>query len=169
MPAPALIHEMEQKSGVSWDQAQAALARVFIGDVGQRYENEYNQTITVKAAAGAPPILLLAKRRACLHRTVGESLSPEATTNKDKNTQEAKKTIPLPKTVAEAEEQLQRFQATYPHQDPPVRDSVAFHCLKSGGSLLDEAWYGDKQSEAQAWVTEEAYIHTSALSTQFSW
>jgi phospholipase D1/2 len=34
----SLIRQMEQNSGVSWDQAQAALARMYIGDVGEKYE-----------------------------------------------------------------------------------------------------------------------------------
>lgn len=85
-------------------------------------------------------------------RPEGESLKPGET----KNTKEPAKTIPVPPTVAEAKATLERFEAAHPARDPPVADSVSHHALQSGKSLLDEPWYGDKESEKAAWVTEGA-------------
>lgn len=84
------------------------------------------------------------------HRVESETLQKEAKGQAPKTVD-----VPLPHTVSEAKEIIAKFENAAPRSDKRVSDSVAHHAMKSGGSLLDEAWEGDQQSELNAFLTEE--------------
>ena len=47
--------------------------------------------------------------------------------------------------------------------DEAISDSVAHHVFKGTGSLFDEKWSGSDQSQLNAFVNEELYIHTKLM------
>jgi hypothetical protein len=58
--------------------------------------------------------------------------------------------------VSEALEILHRWEAAAAScSNTTVANSIVQHALQSGGSVLDEPWTGDEQSEKLAYVTEE--------------
>jgi hypothetical protein len=62
----------------------------------------------------------------------------------------------VPNFVSEALEILHRWEAAAVEcSGQATSNSIAHHALQSGGSVLDESWIGDEQSEKLAFVTEE--------------
>ncbi|GAA93975.1 uncharacterized protein L969DRAFT_322779 [Mixia osmundae IAM 14324] len=139
---PKLIDGMESRSGVSFAEAQAALARIYMGDN------------TTKTEATANSIVKIAQP------SRGESLAP-GETQPDQVIE-----VKTPATVKEAHDTLRRWHDAAPSEppNPHVKNSVAHHAMRrSGGSLRDEPWYGDEESELEAFVTEESYIHSKLM------
>jgi len=89
--------------------------------------------------------------------TEGESLKQENT--KKGEIQKVK----LPATVAEAQQIVDRFEAAAPAEAKEMNDSIRHHVLQSGGSIMDERWYGSAEEERDAFVQEELYIHSKLL------
>jgi len=89
--------------------------------------------------------------------TQGESLKQE-------NTKKGEvQTVKLPATVAEAQKIVDRFEAAAPAEAKEMNDSIRHHVLQSGGSIMDERWYGSPEEERDAFVQEELYIHSKLL------
>ncbi|ORY72756.1 phospholipase D/nuclease [Leucosporidium creatinivorum] len=143
---PERLKAMEAKSGVSFYQAQAALGRVFLGPDALPEELEKNKEVTFALGIeGAETINLDVKK------------------DKDKNAPPTV-TIPLPQGYEEAWDIIRRFERGDEVREK-IADSVAHYALKrtAGGSLLDEPWSGNEESERNAFVTEELYIHSKLL------
>lgn len=71
--------------------------------------------------------------------------------------------VKLPATVAEAQAIVDRFEAAAPAEAKDINDSIRHHVLQSGGSILDEKFYGSAEEERDAYVQEELYIHSKLL------
>ncbi|GAA5875841.1 hypothetical protein JCM16303_004016 [Sporobolomyces ruberrimus] len=140
---PRRIKRMEERSGVTWYQAQAALARLQLGRDASEDELRKNKDVLI-----------------AVPQEGGEAaaLSGEAKQKVAKN----EVRIPLPSTYEEAQEIVQRFEQA-DDIDEKINDSVAHHAQRGTGSLFDEKWTGDEESERNAYVTEECYIHSKLM------
>ncbi|EAU83580.1 phospholipase D [Coprinopsis cinerea okayama7 len=137
--APAgFIKAIEENSGVSFEQAQVAIARKWIS--GDYYTNQ--KTVTVAKS----------------HLTDEGLIQTEKT---EKNTVE----VAVPETDEAADEIVTRFEkgAENLRRDTDVADSVSSHLLEAGTSLLDEPWHGTEEEELNAYVSEMLYIHSKLM------
>ncbi|KAJ8091599.1 hypothetical protein PM082_020829 [Marasmius tenuissimus] len=138
---PSYISKLESVSGVSFHQAQAALARLWVNDPANHQWSQ--KTVAIQQPANDSAGLV--------------------TTNKaDSKVQE----IPIPETDDEARDILNRFQgaAEQVRQDEEVADNVVQHMLKDKTSLMDEKWLGGTpEEELNAYVSELLYIHSKVM------
>ncbi|GAA5871838.1 hypothetical protein JCM3774_000315 [Rhodotorula dairenensis] len=140
---PNRLKRMQEKSGISFEQAQAALARVYLGPEPTPQELEKNRVVKFAVPREGAEMAALGSK---------ESV------NKADETRD----FPLPESFEEAWDIVRRFQAADNiHEE--ISDTVAHHCDAAGTSLLDEKWSGDEASERYAYVTEETYIHSKLL------
>ncbi|EJT97673.1 phospholipase D [Dacryopinax primogenitus] len=135
----SFLQEMEQKSGVTFREAQAALARIWTGD--SHPPELSNVTIAVpKADTGDTANL----------GTTQQNVEPVQ--------------VKAPKTVEEAREILKKFEsAARMPLETVVSDSVAQHALQDRTELKDEKWLGTEEEEKSCYVTEEVYIHSKLM------
>ena len=70
--------------------------------------------------------------------------------------------LPIPSDYDEAERIVKQFEQA-DEIDDKINDSVAHHAQAGTGSLFDEKWTGDEDSERSAFVTEETYIHSKLM------
>ncbi|KAI0703476.1 phospholipase D/nuclease [Cytidiella melzeri] len=140
-PFPSFISQMEQNSGIKFQQAQVALARQWVGKAPDGVADQKNVTIVIPDETTA---------------TAGFS----GTENKLKT-----ETYPLPSSVDEAREIIERFQhgADGLRSDEDVSDNVVQHMLSDTTSLLDEKWLGTEDEERNAYVSELLYIHSKVM------
>ncbi|KAF8811342.1 phospholipase D [Phlegmacium glaucopus] len=144
------IRQMEQNSGVSFSEAQVALARQWVaGDLLT------NQTEI---------ILSLPKEEEDLFIPTG----PEKEKGKGGEKEKEKPTtikVPIPQDGEAARRVVERFQsgAHGVREDHAVSDSVAQHLLRDKTSLLDEKWLGTEEEELNAYVSELLYIHSKVM------
>ena len=117
---------MEQNSGVSFHEAQVALARQWIG---QPFPGVKVQD---KVYIKKPP-------------TTGEALT------EDKSKVEVEE-IPLPETEDDARQIVERFErgADDIRGDEDVADTVSQHMLQDRTALFDEKWLGTETEERDA-------------------
>ncbi|KAG8819161.1 hypothetical protein FRC17_010583 [Serendipita sp. 399] len=136
-PWPTFIKHMEEQSGVTFHQAQVALAKQWIG-VSEIWQQD---TVSIKQ-----PVV-----------TKEGIVVPENETETEE--------IPLPATVEEATATIEKFQngAKGLRDDRQVSDSVAHHALINDTRLLDEKWLGTEEEELAAYVSEILYIHTKLM------
>ncbi|PWN47065.1 phospholipase D/nuclease, partial [Violaceomyces palustris] len=141
----APIKHMEEKSGVSYHQAQVALARIFLGDQGY--------------ASGSTKV--------AIKQWVNDStLPPPGSKSKGGGSTVTKiAEVEMPKTEEEAREILKRFQQAAPTEEEGyrVRDSIATNVLHGQDKKTsEEAWWGE-EDERLSYVTEEIYIHSKLM------
>ncbi|GAA5839628.1 hypothetical protein JCM11251_003562 [Rhodosporidiobolus azoricus] len=140
---PEALTRQAERSGVSWEQAQAALARVYLGSDALESELKKNRIVKiVDSRKGAEKLTLV----------TGEA-------NKEANKNPVLE-VPLPQSYDEALDIVRRFEQGADQRDS-IADSVAHHSQASGMSLLDEPWSGNEEAERAAYVTEQCYIHSS--------
>ncbi|KAF8324713.1 uncharacterized protein EI90DRAFT_2976883 [Cantharellus anzutake] len=132
------ISEMERNSRVTFDDAQVALARLWLGP--REGQPEYK----VKIRSVAP--------QQADFDAVGQMVS-----------QDEIKEIRVPPTVEEAQETIARFQSGAPRADTAVSDSVNRHVQLDVTDLRREQWLGTAEEERNAYVSELLYIHTKLL------
>ncbi|KAG6839474.1 hypothetical protein C0991_002258 [Blastosporella zonata] len=137
-PMASFISKMEENSGVSFHQAQIALARQWIGQDPSSTQTEVTLTI------------------------------PEATTEglvvSDKTPAKIE-TVPIPQSAEEARAIVDQFEAGARgiRGDEDVADTVAQHMLNDRTGLLDEKWLGTEEEELNAYVSELLYIHSKVM------
>ncbi|PAV14831.1 phospholipase D nuclease [Pyrrhoderma noxium] len=138
-PYGSFIGQMEQNSGVSFHEAQVALARQWIG---QPFPGVKVQD---KVYIKKPP-------------TTGEALT------EDKSKVEVEE-IPLPATEDDARQIVERFErgADDIRGDEDVADTVSQHMLQDRTALFDEKWLGTETEERDAYVSELLYIHSKVM------
>ena len=122
---------MEKKSGVSFDQAQVALARQWLGHVNN---TDVPRTIVVKSPPAAQWGMILAPP---MRKANGEE-------------QDDEKHIPVPKTYEEAKAIVERFESAAPRSDDLVADTVSQHVQLDETTLQHEQWLGTTQEEKNA-------------------
>jgi phospholipase D1/2 len=121
---------MEKNSGVTFLEAQAALARIWLGE-------SYGQpNVQEKVSIKIP-------------QETQEGVV-EASKESNKKIEEVR----LPKTMDEAKAIVRRFEhgSDNIRDDENVSDSVAQHMLHDRTSLLDEMWLGTEAEERAALV-----------------
>jgi len=176
---PERIKRMEEKSGVTWFESQAALARYVLPflypfDLFALLSYLSPHSLRIELISISDFSLQLGRNptedelrknkmvRIAVPREGGEqaALSDDARSKEKVAASEVK--LPLPETYEEAESIVRRFeQADDVHES--ISDSVAHHAQKGTGSLFDEKWAGSKESERNAYVTEETYIHCKLM------
>ncbi|PSS38102.1 hypothetical protein PHLCEN_2v82 [Hermanssonia centrifuga] len=140
-PYPSFIAQIEETSGVKFQQAMVALARQWVGQ-----EDGPSQPQTVS-------IVLPVEN--------DNNAADVAGTKNDTKTE----TYPLPRSVDEAREIIERFEhgADNLRSDEDVSDNVVQHMLNDRTSLLDEKWLGTEEEERNAYVSELLYIHSKVM------
>lgn len=133
---------MEQNSGVKFQQAMVALAKQWVGHA----DSEPGQPEDVSVVLP--------------DETLGNTAAVEGNKNALKT-----ETYPLPKTVEEARQIIERFEhgADSLRSDEDVSDNVVQHMLHDKTSLLDEKWLGTEEEERNAYVSELLYIHSKVM------
>jgi phospholipase D1/2 len=137
-PYGSFIARMERNSGVTFSEAQVALARQWIG-VGDA-DTQTDVTIAVVQPERAPD------------GAVGEGGV------KTEN-------VRIPATAEEARSIIARFEAGADgvRGDEAVADNVAQHMLGDSTGLQAEGWLGTEEEERDAYVSELLYIHTKLM------
>ncbi|GAA6010322.1 hypothetical protein JCM10207_005173 [Rhodosporidiobolus poonsookiae] len=136
------LDRMAQNSGVTFEQAQAALCRVYLGRDALPAELEKNKTV-----------------KFVVPREGGEKVALDDSAEAKKNPAVE---FPLPQSYDEAWEIIRRFEAADEVREH-IADSVAHHAMAGQRSLFDEVWEGDEASERNAYVSEQVYPHTKLL------
>lgn len=137
----SFISEMEKRGGVTFDDAQVALARLWLGP--SKVQPEYK--VTIKSVA---------PKQANIN-DVGQTVKQD-----DKD---LIKEIRVPPTVEEAESIIARFQSGAPRGDTDVSDTVNRHVQLDTTDLRQEKWLGTPSEERDSYVSELLYIHTKLL------
>ncbi len=137
----SFIAQIEETSGVKFQQAMVALARQWVGQ-----EDGPSQPQTVS-------IVLPVEN--------DNNAADVAGTKNDTKTE----TYPLPRSVDEARGIIERFEhgADNLRSDEDVSDNVVQHMLNDRTSLLDEKWLGTEEEERNAYVSELLYIHSKVM------
>lgn len=136
MPPPALVRAMEERSGYKWEDVQAALARVWVGDHADPDEEKKVQKIEIQEAAR------------------GEALKQDEQ-QKDK----VQKMTTVPKTTKEALDIIEKWENSCPTDAPKIQPSISHLCMDTPEKVKDQPWYGSEKEEVASYVTEIAYIH----------
>ena len=86
-------------------------------------------------------------------------------TSEGMGTKNPLKTYPLPQSVDETCEMIERFKhgADSLRSDEDVADNVVQYMLRDTTSLLDEKWLGTEEEERNAYVSELLYIHSKVM------
>ncbi|WWD20129.1 hypothetical protein CI109_104605 [Kwoniella shandongensis] len=137
------IKRMEEKSGITFHQAQVALAKIYVGseDVGGDSDEVVNIEQAHDSTQGADQI--------------GKKGTVE-------------KAIRLPKTVDEAKDIIARFEQAAKNDDKHMHDkadtgAVGQHAMLDETSLFDEQWDGTDEEELACIVSEICYIHSKLM------
>ncbi|KAI8454268.1 hypothetical protein BY996DRAFT_4582083 [Phakopsora pachyrhizi] len=138
---PATLADIERRTGISYYQTQAALARIYLGDEASDKELEKNKEVTFKLAQEGESVK---KGERDMKARGGETIS-----------------VKLPESVREAREILRAWSDAAPGYDREVADSIVTQ--SHPGGLENLPWLGDEESERAAFVTEELYIHTKLM------
>ncbi|KAG6828047.1 hypothetical protein H0H92_009547 [Tricholoma furcatifolium] len=137
-PMGSFIKKMEANSGVTFHQAQVALARQWIGMDPENTQTEVTLSIPEPTKEG----LVLSDK------------TPTRT-----------ETVPIPQSTEEARAIVERFEsgALGIRGDEDVSDTVAQHMLCDRTSLQEELWLGTEEEELEAYVSELLYIHSKVM------
>ena len=135
------MHRIEERSGVSFHQVNIALGRLWIG-LGLGPEDPKEASVAIPT---------------------GKSLEEQTTSGKKPEIKTEK--YPLPASIAEARETIERWRqaAEDLRADDVVSDNVVQHMLHDRTSLLEEQWLGTEDEERNAYVSELLYIHSKVM------
>jgi phospholipase D1/2 len=145
---------MEEKTGITFHQAQVALARRWIGKIDEVWVQDTGKWPTVEALLNNSRIALVVAIKAPIPTKDGIVEEGDAS-----KTQEEK----YPETEEDAEKILRRFESGATRADDEVSDSVGHHVMKDTTSLHDEKWLGDEEEERDCYITELLYIHSKVM------
>ncbi|CDZ98423.1 Phospholipase D1 [Phaffia rhodozyma] len=134
------LEKMEKDSGVSYFEAQIALAKIWVGsdDIGDKQTDEVNIKIPMDE-------------------------SGEVDQLESADTGKTVQGVKMPKTVEEAQAVIDRFEKAAPYNDDQVEDNVGQHALNSKDGLLSTSWTGTQEEELEAYITELCYIHSKIM------
>ncbi|KAL4066624.1 hypothetical protein J3A83DRAFT_4098363 [Scleroderma citrinum] len=139
-PLKSLIPQMEQNSGVTFHEAQIALARQWVG------KNYLAQDVPRQVFIKIPQ-----------ETQEGIVVSDETPIKKVK--------VNIPVSYDAAVDIVRRFEAGSDPipDDENVAGSVSQHALQDKTSLLDELWVASKEEELNCYVSELLYIHSKVM------
>jgi phospholipase D1/2 len=126
---------MEQKSGVSFHEAQVALSRLWAGNPQKHMRGKEETVILSRPHDQSTDINHVAQKQ---------------TVNRG---------IKLPSTVDEALSLIKRFEAGAGEGNRGISDNVGQHSQQCPTTLFDEAWDGTEQEELESYISELTYIH----------
>ncbi|KNX49943.2 phospholipase D [Cryptococcus deuterogattii R265] len=133
------IKAMENKSGITFHEAQVALAKIYTGseDVSGGVDDE----------------------------VVNIEQPHDQTTGVDEigKKDTVQRAVRLPKTMDEAKDIINRFQQAAQNDDKHVSDNVCQHALQDSTTLFDEQWDGTEEEELSCFVSELCYIHSKIM------
>ncbi|KAI1793724.1 phospholipase D/nuclease [Ganoderma leucocontextum] len=140
-PWESYLHRIEERSGVTFHQVNVALGRLWIG-LGLGPEDPKEASVAIPT---------------------GKSLEEQTTSGKKPEMKTEK--YPLPASIAEARETIDRWKqaAEDLRADDVVSDNVVQHMLHDRTHLLDEQWLGTEDEERNAYVSELLYIHSKVM------
>ncbi|KAJ3834088.1 phospholipase D [Lentinula raphanica] len=148
-PRGSYLNKIEERSGVTFHEAQVALARLWLGKEG---------------VGGKVSIKIPEESKQGLE---GGSLQGEGEdgNGKDKEKKTREEPVLVPETEGEARDIIRRFEqaAKEIRGDENVSDNIAQHMLMDKTGLEDEAWLGTEQEELDAYISELIYIHTKLM------
>ncbi|GAA5853479.1 hypothetical protein JCM8547_002472 [Rhodosporidiobolus lusitaniae] len=147
---PDRLKRMAERSGITFEAAQAALSRVFMGPDALDSELEKNKVLKLYVPREGAELEALEKADD-EKKKVSEDGGANPVTE-----------VPIPQTYEEAWEIVRRFEQADDVREE-ISDSVAHHAMAGQGSLMDERWSGTEESERKAFVTEELYIHSKLM------
>lgn len=127
---------MEKKSGVSYDQAEVALSREWLGKDASTGNERIPSTIEVKAPSAAQNHML---GLSILGLGSGTNASKDDTHS-----------VKVPKTYDEATAIVNQFENAAPRSDDMVADTVSQHLQMDKTALDQEQWMGTEAEEANA-------------------
>jgi phospholipase D1/2 len=145
---------MEEKTGVTFHQAQVALARKWIGNISVDWKKDETSAYQLTEDKTNPNRVHTVAINAPKPTKDGIVEEGEAS-----NVVEVK----VPETEEEADEILRKFEAAASRNDDEVSDSVGHHALKDTTTLHDERWLGDEEEEKDCYITELLYIHSKVM------
>ncbi|WVQ79396.1 hypothetical protein IAT38_001493 [Cryptococcus sp. DSM 104549] len=132
------IKDMEKKSGVTFHEAQVALAKIYVGS--EDVKGDVDEVVNIEQPHD---------------QTTGvDQIGKKDTVQKE---------VKLPKTVEEAKEIIERFQAASRNDDTHISDNVGQHAMQDKTSLFDEKWDGTEEEELSCYVSELCYIHSKLM------
>lgn len=138
-PQQSLISQMEANSGVTFYEAQIALARQW---EGPRYTGgDAPKEVFIKVPQPAQAGMALGQTKMKMEK------------------------VPLPASYDEAVDIIRRFEKGSDdiRGDEDVSDTIAQHTLLDRTSLSSEIWYGSEAEERDAYVSELLYIHSKVM------
>ncbi|EIW71690.1 hypothetical protein TREMEDRAFT_71238 [Tremella mesenterica DSM 1558] len=133
-----LIRDMEQRSGVTFHEAQVALSRIYVGS--DDLKGDVDEVVNIEKAHD-------------------QGTSVDQIGKKDT----VEKAVPLPKTVDEAKDIIRRFERAAQTDDKNVYVVFCQHAMLDKTSLSDEQWDGTEDEELGCFVTELCYIHSKIM------
>lgn len=140
-PMNTLIAQMEANSGVTFNQAQVALARQWIGDSANP---DAPTEVAIKLPAPTSEGVVLSEKT-------------EVKTEK----------YQMPLRYSDAVAVIERFEsganALVGRRHDVVADTVGQHALQDETRLADEQWLGSEEEELNSYVSELSYIHTKLM------
>ncbi|PPQ99833.1 hypothetical protein CVT24_009627 [Panaeolus cyanescens] len=131
------IKQTEEKSGVTFPEAQVALSRQWVS--GDNLTTQREIILSVPEEDGIVPA------------------------DSEKKTNTIK--VPIPTDDNAAREVVEKFEraAREIRSDEDVSDSVSQHMLADKTSLFDEKWLGTEQEELDSYISELLYIHSKLM------
>jgi phospholipase D1/2 len=129
-PKGTLIAQMEAHSGVTFNEAQVALARQWIGDSA---DPSMPTEVTIKLPEPTLEGIVLSNK-----------------------TEVKSEKYPLPRSYSDAVAVIERFErganALVGRRHDAVADTVGQHALQDETELRDEQWLGTEQEELNSYV-----------------
>ncbi|KAF8305767.1 phospholipase D/nuclease [Clavulina sp. PMI_390] len=158
----SFIQSMEQKSQVSFEQAQVALVRMWLGS---KDDADAPQSIEVKIPKPSQNSISIDRPHMRMKSSEGDDSGgkPKADSPSDAKDTIESKHVMLPRTFAEAAGLVSQFERAAPRSDDDVADTVGQHVQLDRTVLTQEKWLGTEEEERDAYVSEEVYIHTKCM------
>lgn len=149
-PYPTFIKQIEERSGVTFHQAQVALARRWIGDVSS---GQWHQPVIKIAAPDAD-----GRQSGNPNEQTGGAVGfggpggfklPFGKKETPKPSGPVVEEVPVPQSEEESERIIQQFERGSQglRDDDPVSDSIAQHVLGDSTGLHQEQWLGNEEEE----------------------
>jgi phospholipase D1/2 len=132
---------MEKQSGITFDQAEVALARQWLG-------HDDLEEVPIPSVLQVKSPTALQSSSLSMRMFSGFMEDNQGTGGDTVETTD----IPVPKSYEEATTVVERFERAAPRSDTMVADTVGQHVQLDKTALADEVWVGTSTEEAHASV-----------------
>lgn len=124
---------MEENSGVSWGQAEVALARQWLGPNEGKYALQTVKLKSVEPTQGNVEDL-------------GTTVPPSANAPKPGDGEKIEE-VQVPGTMQQAADIIKQFESGAQRTDEMVADTISQHVQNDQTALKDEQWWGTEEEE----------------------